>query len=648
MLSHALRAATCGVALVCALAPTAAHAAKPKPAAKLSVSRVGKPPASAETGSTFKLTARVANAKGRKAAAGRLTLSLRPAKGSKTNLKGYAVKSLKSGKARSLSLSITVPATLKAGTYSLVACVRRTGSPSSTCKTAGRIKISVKPAPVPPAPPAPQPPAPTPAPVSADTAKRVITAAGLRRHLDALQEIATFNGGNRASGLAGYGATQAYVVSTLRAAGYTPQVQPFDFLFFRTLATPVMEQTLPTPRSFVEYTDFAQFDYSGSGDVTAAVRAIDINTTPPRASTSGCEAGDFAALQPGEIALVQRGTCDFAVKIANAEDAGAAGAIVFNQGDSADPERTDLFAGTLGVAVGIPSVSVSYAEGVALQGATVHLDTSTRTEERSTSNIIAETPGGDPGKVVLVGSHLDSVPEGPGINDNGTGSAFNLELAVQLAKLGAPANKVRFAWWGAEEEGLIGSTEYVNQLSDAAFANIAMNLNFDMLGSPNHAKLVYDGDFSDSTPPASAPDVNPGSAEIEKAFVDYFAAQGLATEPTAFDGRSDYQAFQDNGTPAGGLFSGAEELKSAAQATKWGGLPNVAFDVNYHGAGDTIDNIDWTAFEQLSQGAAYVTGRYAARTLANAGGGAARAVTAKQRSARAVVKSDWRGSKVQR
>ena len=134
--------------------------------------------------------------------------------------------------------------------------------------------------------------------------------------------------------------------------------------------------------------------------------------------------------------------------------------------------------------------------------------------------------------------------------------------------------------------------------------------------------LVYDGDFSDSPPPATAPTVNPGAAEIERQFNAYFTANGIPFEPTGFDGRSDYKAFQDNGKPAGGLFTGAEQPKSAAQVAKWGGLPNVAFDVNYHGAGDTINNVDVAAFEKMAKAAAYVTGVYASRTL-NAGGGAA-------------------------
>ena len=142
-----------------------------------------------------------------------------------------------------------------------------------------------------------------------------------------------------------------------------------------------------------------------------------------------------------------------------------------------------------------------------------------------------------------------------------------------------------------------------------------LNLNFDMLGSPNHAKFVYDGDFSDTARPATAPDLNPGSQEIERTFNDYFSSVGLQTEPSAFDGRSDYKAFQDKKVPAGGLFTGAEVPKTAAQATRWGGIPGRAFDPNYHGAGDDINNVDLVAFEQMADAAAYVAGVYANRKL---------------------------------
>ena len=152
----------------------------------------------------------------------------------------------------------------------------------------------------------------------------------------------------------------------------------------------------------------------------------------------------------------------------------------------------------------------------------------------------------------------------------------------------------------------MGATRYVAAISDEEFAKIAANLNFDMLASPNHGKFVYDGNFSHTPPPATAPNVNPGAAYIEAAFLKYFKSVGIAPDPSAFDGRSDYKPFQDNGIAAGGLFSGAEVAKSAAQAAKWGGMAGVAFDVNYHQAGDDIDNLNLRGWEQMADGGAHV------------------------------------------
>ena len=303
------------------------------------------------------------------------------------------------------------------------------------------------------------------------------------------------------------------------------------------------------------------------------------------------------------------------MKVLNAQAAGASGVIVFNQGN--DPGREDVVAGTLGETaqdgtdpdVDIPAAGISFAEGARLAGLASpvgQLIVNAESDRRTSTNILAETTG-NPDNTTIVGSHLDSVPEGPGINDNGSGSAFNLELAIQMKKLKIkPENRVRFAWWGAEESGLVGSTRYMDAISEADFAQLAANLNFDMLASPNHANFVYDGDFSNSTPPATAPLVNPGAAKIEQDFVNYFTAQGIATEPTPFDGRSDYKAFQDAGVAAGGLFSGAEVAKTPAQVVKWGGTAGLAFDPNYHQAGDDINNLDMDGYEQLADGGAHV------------------------------------------
>jgi Zn-dependent M28 family amino/carboxypeptidase len=227
--------------------------------------------------------------------------------------------------------------------------------------------------------------------------------------------------------------------------------------------------------------------------------------------------------------------------------------------------------------------------------------TSTDNSPRPSTNILADSPGGDPDKVVVVGAHLDSVVTGEGINDNGSGTATILEIAKQIKALKIkPRQKLRFAFWGAEENGLIGSEHYVDTLPDTELSKIYANLNFDMVGSPNYVRFVYDGDGS-----ATGTSGPPGSAEIEGIFTSYFAGRNLATDPTAFDGRSDYGPFIAVGIPAGGLFSGAEGIKTAEQAAVYGGTAGVAYDPCYHAECDDINNLNVKALAELGDGAAH-------------------------------------------
>jgi Zn-dependent M28 family amino/carboxypeptidase len=474
--------------------------------------------------------------------------------------------------------------------------------------------------------------------------RTAITVQNMRAHEQAFQNIATANGGTRASGTAGYDASVNYVVGQLRAAGYTPQIQTFDFPFFQELATPVFERTAPTPRSYVPTTEFGTMTYSGTGDVTASLQEVNDNQFPPgptpSSSNAGCEAADFAGFTPGNVALIQRGTCTFHDKALNAQTAGASAVVIFNEGQ---PGRTDAIIGTLGSPdFTIPVIGTSFAIGEELHTllasgvVTVHIKTTTISEIRQTANVLADTPGGDPNRVVVQGSHLDSVVPGPGINDNGSGSSYNLEAAIQISKKQIkPRNKIRFAWWGAEELNLLGSQFYVDSLSDAEFAKILANLNHDMIASPNFVRFVYDGDGSDTA--TAGP---PGSAQIEQIFLDWFDSQGLATDPTAFDGRSDYGPFIARGAPAGGLFTGAEGIKTQAQADVYGGVAGEAYDRCYHQACDTISNLNNTAFDQMSDGAAT-----ALVTLANTTGPLAATATvtravAHQRAASAVYRGE--------
>jgi Zn-dependent M28 family amino/carboxypeptidase len=433
-----------------------------------------------------------------------------------------------------------------------------------------------------------------------------VTVGGIMAHERVFQRIANRNGGTRASGTPGYEASAAYVRQVLEQAGYQVSEQAFTFPFYQELEPAELEQVSPTPTTYTTGT----YAFSGSGEVTGqVVPTSDIQIPPPAEPgvTSGCEPEDFSPASPTEpqIALVQRGFCFFEVKAANAQAAGYDAVIVFNEGQ---PGRQDLFIGSLQRPFTIPVVGLSFADGAALyaqtQAGPVVARVRTLTEndpDRVTTNVIADSPGGDPDKVLVVGGHLDSVIEGPGINDNGSGTATILEIAKQMSRLNIkPRQKLRFAFWGAEELGLIGSEYYVDQLSDAELSRIFANLNFDMVGSPNYMRFVYDGDGS-----ASGPVGPPGSAQIEEVFAKYFAGQGLAFEPTPFSGRSDYGPFIAVGIPAGGLFSGAEGIKTPEQATVYGGTAGVAYDACYHQACDTINNVNVNALFELGDSAAH-------------------------------------------
>jgi Zn-dependent M28 family amino/carboxypeptidase len=447
--------------------------------------------------------------------------------------------------------------------------------------------------------------------VNTSKLRKAVTVSGILQHERALQSIANKNDGTRASGTPGFDASADYVVKKLRKAGYKVKKQSFTFPFFRDLEDPVLSEISPKAQDF----ETATFQYSGSGDITGPLIPTNDIQIPPgptaSSSNSGCEPEDFPAA-PAEpaIALIQRGTCTFEDKVDNAKAAGYEAVIIFNEGQEG---RTELLTGTLGNPKTIPAIGISFADGETLYketqagAVTAHVVTKTEIDlNRKTVNVIADSPKGKiKGQTIVVGAHLDSVTQGPGINDNGSGTSTILEIAEQLKALGYTKKlqrQVRFAFWGAEEPGLLGSQYYVDHLTTAQKAKIYANLNFDMVGSPNYVRFVYDGDGS-----ASEPAGPPGSDTIEDIFTSYFDSKNLASEPTAFDGRSDYGPFIAEGIPAGGLFSGAEGIKTAEEAAIYGGTAGEPYDACYHQACDTINNLNTKALSELGDAAADAT-----------------------------------------
>ena len=291
--------------------------------------------------------------------------------------------------------------------------------------------------------------------------------------------------------------------------------------------------------------------------------------------------------------------------------------IIFNQGNT--PDREGLFVGDVSeledgtpTNITIPVVGASFAAGQALAqaGSTARVETfiATRTEQ----NVIAELRGENDDNVVMAGAHLDSVPEGPGINDNGSGSAALIEVAEALGKH-RPQNTLRFAWWGAEEIGLVGSTAYVEGLSAAELERIALYLNFDMIGSPNYVFQVYDADESTFPAPAGV-EIPEGSEAIEALFESFYTLRDEPYDDSEFSGRSDYQAFIENDIPSGGLFTGAEVPKTEEQVEIWGGVADEQFDPCYHAACDTIGNFNRNALTENADAVAFAVLTYAYST----------------------------------
>ena len=472
----------------------------------------------------------------------------------------------------------------------------------------------------------------------------------------------------RAAGTEGYAQSLDYIVDTMREHDYQVSIQEFDFRAWEELAGTSLNVNgvdLVSVRNAGEgvEADFAVMSYSGKSNGPLAGEVAFVTPdfrfdAPDYDDTDGCESSDFSGKDiTNKIAVIQRGGCSFSTKVVNAQNAGAKGVIVFNQGNAEG--RTSVVNGTLGndsTSV-IPAFGARYELGQQwyelsqTSAVPVNLQVDVEDEVVLTQNIIAETKGGDEEQVVMLGAHLDSVPEGPGINDNGSGTAGLLEYAVTLADLNAPVkNKVRFAWWAAEEAGLVGSEYYTNDLFaplraqaeqeilkelglddpsqltpeqldlvDARYYElnkVKLYLNFDMIGSPNYIFGVMDGDLSDtkdSPDNAYTGDFEPpyGTSDIESTFNRFFSNKSHSTVPQALSKRSDYAGFADWGVAFGGLFTGAENVKSAEEVEQFGGEIDVAYDKCYHQACDDLNNISQTALYVNTQSLAYVTTFYA-------------------------------------
>jgi Zn-dependent M28 family amino/carboxypeptidase len=438
---------------------------------------------------------------------------------------------------------------------------------------------------------------------NAESIGRVAVAAGQLdpdqdpfRHLQALQDIASASGGNRAAGTAGYDRSAEYVAQRLKEAGYIVRFEEFEFPFFEDRTPPVLITSQPNGEQVSAGDTVRSLTNSGSNDVTARLRPVNLGlgADPPAASHSGCESADFKGFERGAVALIRRGTCPFQTKVDNAVAAGAVGVVIMNEGTDG---RTNTFSGRLSKPATVPVVGVSYERGrsmdiaAGINGAdAVRLAVDAVTGMRATRNVLAETTSVGDGPVIIAGAHLDSVAEGPGINDNGSGSAAVLEAALRLAQERPHGRgRVHFAFWGAEERGLIGSRHHVEALSEEERRNISLYINLDMVGSPNFARYVQ----------GSAATGDGSAAIARRELVADFREHGLPFEERA-GGRfgTDDASFSEKGISTVGLYTGGGGPKSEAQASLFGGAAGRPYDPCYHQTCDTIANINRQVLEE--------------------------------------------------
>jgi hypothetical protein len=363
-----------------------------------------------------------------------------------------------------------------------------------------------------------------------------------------------------------------------------------------SIATPLV---LP----FRQPADFSVAQYSPSGAGTVTLYNV---------SGSGCNTTDYAAVPAGAAAVVKQShDCKVRDQQTAAFNSGVNIALLIicsydeASGSSLKTRgNMTLFSNsTTPVLLGSSSVGAYLQMAMLAGAATVSFNVQTKVTDAACFNVIADSLEGDPANTIVIAGHLDSVPAGPGINDDGSGTATVLEIARQIALRLYPLKyRVRFAWWGAEEIGLVGSQYYVDNLkatNTTELGLLRLMLDLDMLASPNYIRGIYNG----SSGPAI---VAAGSGLIQERFQAAFDLADLSWVLGEFDGRSDYGPFIENGVPAGGIYAGAEVIKTEPMRELFGGLNGAQFDPCYHLACDTINNINVEVLEQMANAASQV------------------------------------------
>jgi Zn-dependent M28 family amino/carboxypeptidase len=414
-----------------------------------------------------------------------------------------------------------------------------------------------------------------------------ISVDGLRDRFDALEATSVGMPGFRALGSDGYDAAADYVADELRQLGW----EVHDDAFTTPTFTDPGGSKLDVDGQTFGAADIRPLIFAPGGDVQGPVVALDWDASATGPTGPGCAVEDYGTLPAGAIVLVRSGPCRRRDAILAAQAAGAAGFVaVYPWADAGNPLRPTLVEPD---GLEIPAVGATRPVGdalAALDGTDrkAHLVSRADTADGPTHSIIAELPGTDPSSVVMLGAHLDSVIDGPGINDNGSGVAAMLEIARALSTE-QPRSTIRLAFWAAEEVGLQGSANYVGRLSSADRAAVAAYLNADMVASPNGYAAVY-----------REPSAPKGSEVVTALLRAALGAAGKVPVDVDVGGASDHYLFNQFGIPTGGVFSGADEIVTPAQAASADAIAGQPADPCYHQACDDGSALDLELARRLT------------------------------------------------
>jgi len=387
----------------------------------------------------------------------------------------------------------------------------------------------------------------------------------------------------------GYDLSADYIMRHIKSI--SPVLNPVQEFYDDTMWRNTKSPTLSVDGETFKFgTDFGIMTYSGKG-VFQGVPSV------PK-DIHGCTAEDWADFPAGQPAVVSRGDCTFCQKVLNAKNAGASAFLLHVlEGTSLISPRLNCDWGT----PDFPTFSATYEVGQMLKAGSVQGESFGENIQKKSSNVILDFPGGDPNFVVVLGAHLDSVPDTPGINDNGSGCALIMEIlrnCVRKYMSGGLKNGLRFAWFGSEEWGLIGSRVYTRALSPEDNLKIAGMLNFDMMASSNGGYFINKGSMHAETSAASG--------HIQHLFEQGFESFGLPWEWSGLGG-SDYASFHEQGIPAGGILAGASSLKSQAMADRFGGIAGAPYAPCYHKPCDTYLQFDKKRMYEMTRVTAHVT-----------------------------------------